>query len=310
MTEAWKRHVVAALKRRDREQHARFQDLVCFYSRLLDRTGLTDGILSCSVRHPDSSCSSLKKTTGDMALQVLELQQQIKTKECVLEDQQSRLMEAGRQLAGALDAGRALRRQVELVQEQNAALKLKYDERLRLLRREEAELRGEELRGQRLLRDLIQHKQQAAAHMNHRNQRRSRAQKAELQKELQTAARSKVTVDSAPASRSTSPKPEDQQESGGQTRLFRSLSASTPRVLSSFRELFQRRRGHSSCSLEEDLMFPVRVSLSARVPVRALQVLEAHEQGINAVRFSSSSPLLATGGTDRVVKLWDVQAGE
>lgn len=36
---------------------------------------------------------------------------------------------------------------------------------------------------------------------------------------------------------------------------------------------------------------------------------EAHEQGINAVRFSSSSDLLATGGTDRVIKVWDIRAG-
>lgn len=83
--------------------------------------------------------------------------------------------------------------------------------------------------------------------------------------------------------------------------------------------------------------------MSAKVPVRALQVLvldssvtvtiqevppsfprssltylplpavcvgqEAHEQGINAVKFSATSDLLATGGTDRVVKLWDVRAG-
>lgn len=27
------------------------------------------------------------------------------------------------------------------------------------------------------------------------------------------------------------------------------------------------------------------------------------------MRFSSTSDLLATGGTDRVVKLWDVRAG-
>uniref|UniRef100_M4AIP1 ATG16 autophagy related 16-like 2 (S. cerevisiae) n=1 Tax=Xiphophorus maculatus TaxID=8083 RepID=M4AIP1_XIPMA len=61
--------------------------------------------------------------------------------------------------------------------------------------------------------------------------------------------------------------------------------------------------------MEEDLLFPVGICLSARVPVRPLQVLEAHEQGINAVRFSFGSDLLATGGTDRVIKLWDVRAG-
>uniref|UniRef100_A0A672KS27 ATG16 autophagy related 16-like 2 (S. cerevisiae) n=2 Tax=Sinocyclocheilus grahami TaxID=75366 RepID=A0A672KS27_SINGR len=35
----------------------------------------------------------------------------------------------------------------------------------------------------------------------------------------------------------------------------------------------------------------------------------AHELGINAVRFSTSSNLLATGGTDRVIKLWGIEAG-
>jgi len=37
---------------------------------------------------------------------------------------------------------------------------------------------------------------------------------------------------------------------------------------------------------------------------------DAHEQGINAVRFSCSSDLLATGGTDRVIKLWELGGGE
>uniref|UniRef100_A0A8C1VCA6 ATG16 autophagy related 16-like 2 (S. cerevisiae) n=1 Tax=Cyprinus carpio TaxID=7962 RepID=A0A8C1VCA6_CYPCA len=36
---------------------------------------------------------------------------------------------------------------------------------------------------------------------------------------------------------------------------------------------------------------------------------DAHELGINAVRFSTSSNLLATGGTDRVIKLWGIEAG-
>jgi len=36
---------------------------------------------------------------------------------------------------------------------------------------------------------------------------------------------------------------------------------------------------------------------------------DAHELGINAVRFSTSSNLLATGGTDRVIKLWDIEGG-
>lgn len=105
-------------------------------------------------------------------------------------------------------------------------------------------------------------------------------------------------------------------------------------------DISRKRCGHSVGGLDDDLVCPAGICVSARVPVRALDVLvqrsafltaqevpllaqsanvstvscsvfcqEAHEQGINAVRFSSTSDLLATGGTDRVVKLWDVRAG-
>ncbi|XP_076591592.1 ATG16 autophagy related 16-like 2 isoform X1 [Chaetodon auriga] len=324
--ETWKRDIVRQLKHRDLSQHAMYQDLIRFYTQLLEKTSLAKGILGCSIRRPSSDSSAsissllqrnnqLKKTTGELAYQVVELQQQIKIKECVLEEQHARLLEEERQLAGAFDGRRELQEQVERVQEENGVLKMEYDALLERQRRAEMRLREEKVRGGHLLEDMIHLKQQAAARMNSRNERRSRARQANLQKELQTAARSKVTVDSsssAPTSRSTSPKNENQQESTerGHARLFRSASATSPRILASIKELFDRkRRGHSVCSLEEDLMCPVGVCVSARVPTRARQVLEAHEQGINAVRFSSSSDLLATGGTDRVIKLWEVRGG-
>ncbi|XP_070827402.1 protein Atg16l2 isoform X2 [Chaetodon trifascialis] len=323
--ETWKRDIVRQLKHRDLSQHAMYQDLIRFYTQLLEKTSLAKGILSCSIRRPSSDSSAsissllqrndqLKKTTGELAYQVVELQQQIKIKECVLEEQHARLLEEEHQLAGAFDARRELQERVERVQEENGTLKMEYDALLERQRRAETRLREEKVRGGHLLEDMIHLKQQAAARMNSRNERRSRARQANLQKELQTAARSKVTVDSsssAPTSRSTSPKNENQQESTerGHARLFRSASATSPRILASIKELFEKRRGHSVCSLEEDQMCPVGVCVSARVPTRARQVLEAHEQGINAVRFSSSSDLLATGGTDRVIKLWEVRGG-
>ncbi|KAM8768560.1 ATG16 autophagy related 16-like 2 [Acanthopagrus schlegelii] len=324
--ESWKKDIVRQLKHRDRSQHTMFQDLIRFYTQLLEKTSLAKGILSCSVRHPSSDSSSsvssllqrnsqLKKTTGELAYQVVELQQQIKIKECVLEEQHARLSEEERWLAGALDARQELQERVGQVQEENGALKMKYDSLLERQREAETRLREEKVKEGHLLEDMIHLKKQAAARMNSRNERRSRARQANLQKELQTAARSKVTVDScssAPTSRSTSPKKENHDPESTErphNRLFRSASATSPRILSSIRELFEKRRGHSVCSLEEDLMCPVGICVSARVPVRARQALEAHEQGINAVRFSSSSDLLATGGTDRVIKLWEVRAG-
>uniref|UniRef100_G3NKZ6 Uncharacterized protein n=1 Tax=Gasterosteus aculeatus TaxID=69293 RepID=G3NKZ6_GASAC len=332
--EAWKRHIVGQLKHRDRSQHDRYQDLIpLLYGRVdflsVSETSVpgrfrsahwaTEPLQSLTTfTHPIKHVAQLMMaacSSAELAYQVLELQQQTRTRELLLEEQQYRLKEEELRLASAFDSRRVLQQRVEQVQLENAALKTKYDELLELRRREEAELREEKLRGDRLLETMIQERQQAAAHMNSRNQRRSRAREAHLQKELQSAMRSKVTVESwSPESEVTA----DCSGSHGHlsssssrvsSGCLRSLSASSPRILSSFRDLFQRRRGHSVCSMEEDLVFPVRVNLYARVPVRALQVLEAHEQGINAVRFSSSSHLLATGGTDREVKVWEVRSG-
>ncbi|XP_033933970.1 protein Atg16l2-like [Pseudochaenichthys georgianus] len=296
----WRRHIVGQLKLRDRRQHDKFQDLIRFYTRLLEKTSLTPARRPSS----DSSLSALlhqnnqlKNTTGELAYQVVQLQQQIKIKDSDLEEQHARQQQEEPLLQGAFDSRLALQGRVDKVRGDMGALKSDYDTLLERQKGAETKLREEKLRGGNMLQEVIHLKQQEAANMNTRNERRCRARE---------AARSKVTVEtsgSAPTSRSSSPRRESER------RLFRSASATSPRILTSIRALFQRRRGQSVSSLQEDQLFPVGICLSARLPVRALHVLEAHEQGINAVRFNSSSELLATGGTDRAVKLWDVRAG-
>uniref|UniRef100_A0A6Q2YES3 APG16-like 1 n=1 Tax=Esox lucius TaxID=8010 RepID=A0A6Q2YES3_ESOLU len=53
----------------------------------------------------------------------------------------------------------------------------------------------------------------------------------------------------------------------------------------------------------------VPICADVRVPATALHVFEAHDGEVNAVRFSPGSRLLATGGMDRRVKLWEVVSG-
>ncbi|XP_015806347.1 protein Atg16l2 isoform X2 [Nothobranchius furzeri] len=305
-TETWRSHILRQLKHRDLSQTSMFQDLIRFYTQLLEKTSLTKAVLSSSNRRDcadsSSSLSSLqeqtswmKKSTGELAYQVVELQQKIQIKTCFLQDQQDSLQVEKRRLGGVSDACQTLQKQVDHFNLENRKLKEDYDSLLERQRWAESKLREQKVQEEEMLEKMLQLKNQAAARMNNRNERRSRARQATLQKDLQTAARSKVTIDSsssAPSSRSTSPKPELHVSRGrGQTRLFR------------------KRRGHSVSSLKEDLLYPVGFCVSARVPARSLQVLEAHEQGINAVRFSFSSDLLATGGTDRIVKLWELRAG-
>uniref|UniRef100_A0A1A8EKB8 Autophagy related 16-like 2 n=1 Tax=Nothobranchius korthausae TaxID=1143690 RepID=A0A1A8EKB8_9TELE len=305
-TETWRSHILRQLKHRDLSQTSMFQDLIRFYTQLLEKTSLTKAVLSSSNRRDGADSSSslsslqeqttwMKKSTGELAYQVVELQQKIQIKTCFLQDQQDSLQVETRRLGGVSDACQTLQKQVDHFNLENRKLKEDYDSLLERQRWAESKLREQKVQEEEMLEKMLQLKNQAAARMNNQNERRSRARQATLQKDLQTAARSKVTIDSsssAPSSRSTSPKPELHASRGrGQTRLFR------------------KRRGHSVSSLHEDLLYPVGFCVSARVPARSLQVLEAHEQGINAVRFSFSSDLLATGGTDRIVKLWELRAG-
>uniref|UniRef100_A0A673CAC6 ATG16 autophagy related 16-like 1 (S. cerevisiae) n=1 Tax=Sphaeramia orbicularis TaxID=375764 RepID=A0A673CAC6_9TELE len=73
---------------------------------------------------------------------------------------------------------------------------------------------------------------------------------------------------------------------------------------------FSRRRSANSFSTSpENTETPSGVCAEVRVPTTALHVFEAHDGEVNAVRFSPGSRLLATGGMDRRVKLWEVISG-
>lgn len=48
---------------------------------------------------------------------------------------------------------------------------------------------------------------------------------------------------------------------------------------------------------------------ASNVPSKAISKFEAHDQEINAVKWSTLERLVATGGADRKVKLWDISKG-
>ncbi|XP_013415279.1 autophagy-related protein 16-1 isoform X2 [Lingula anatina] len=54
---------------------------------------------------------------------------------------------------------------------------------------------------------------------------------------------------------------------------------------------------------------PVPFCLSVSLPTKALCKLDAHEGEVNAIRWSYSGRLFATGGTDRKIKLWEYKSG-
>lgn len=242
----------------------------------------------------------------------MELQQEIKRKNAFLDKQRARLyekksglhsvqLEHNRLLAKAEEADRRFQQE-----------KGDYDHLRERYQDLDQEYREKKLHGSDLVENMIRLKQQAAARMNHHNERRLRAREAGVYKALDK----KLIIDEVPRSASSPSSPvstrRDREEriEAGHSRLFRSASVTSPRILDSIRGLFEKkRRVNSVCSSDENHYTPLRICLAARVPVRAVHSLDAHELGINAVRFSPSSNLLATGGTDRVIKLWDVHSG-
>ncbi|CAB1349339.1 unnamed protein product [Coregonus sp. 'balchen'] len=292
--DSWKRHVIRQLKHRDKYQKAMFQDVIRSYINLLEKSNqraiITKGILGSGSRYPASSNDSLtslisknddlKKTTGELAYQVVELQQEIKIKDSVLEEQHARMCEVQRYLLRVQAEDGSLAERVAEVTEGNRLLKREYDSLLERHHDMDQTFREEKLRGQELLEELVRGKQHAAVRMNSRNERRVRAREASLQKELETAGKVKVTIDvgsvSAPASREASPKSDLTERRTA--RMFRVLAASYDKSA-----LFWR--------------------LDDSVPKITLT---GHSRKVTAAKFKCSLRQVVTGSADRTVKIWDL----
>ncbi|XP_073673484.1 protein Atg16l2 [Garra rufa] len=253
------------------------------YHSLLEKSKqralITKGILGSGSRPSQSedSLTSLKTTTGELAYQVVELQQRIQIKEVTLDEQHTKLYEVQNHLSVLASEHSLLQERVAEVQTRNQLLKKKYDSLLEQHQNMEKMYRQEKLRSSEILESMILPKQQAAVRMNHRNEKRVRAREASLHKELQMAASKNVNINERESENLSPPNPSSPKSESSQSLershgpLFRSASATSPRIISSIRGLFERKiRGKSVCRSEEDLYIPLGVCLVARVPTKAI----------------------------------------
>ncbi|XP_059678950.1 autophagy-related protein 16-1 isoform X6 [Gavia stellata] len=119
-----------------------------------------------------------------------------------------------------------------------------------------------------------------------------RRRQARLQKELAEAAKEPLPVE-----------PDDDIE------VLADETSDTAEETSPVRAVSRtsRRRSLSSFPAPQDNVEPhPGASKEVRVPTTAICVFDAHDGEVNAVQFSPGSRLLATGGMDRRVKLWEV----
>ncbi|XP_029964129.1 autophagy-related protein 16-1 isoform X1 [Salarias fasciatus] len=344
----WKRHICEQLKLRDRVQRQSFEEIVHQYHRLLEKSDL-QAVLSeryqaekyesqrghesspadaarsdalqqemsqMKIRHQEE-LTELHKKRGELAQSVIELNNQIQQKDKEIQTNEAKMQEYQQQIASLEGDCRELRSYLQDLERANQTLKDEYDALQITFSALEDKLRKTTEDNQELVSRWMAEKAQEANRLNAENEKDSRRRQAKLQKELAEAAKEPLPLEQDEDIEVLTD--DGGKPGGGETSPSRTLSRTPSKkmsqqppggLLDSISNIFGRRRTANSLSTSpESTENPSGVCAEVRVPTTALHVFDAHDGEVNAVRFSPGSRLLATGGMDRRVKLWEVVAG-
>ncbi|XP_034024894.1 autophagy-related protein 16-1 isoform X2 [Thalassophryne amazonica] len=348
MEYTWKRHVCEELKLRDQVQRQAFEEIIQQYNRLLEKSDLQT-VLSERYQadkydvqraHESSSVSDssrsdtlqqemaqmrikhqeelteLHKKRGELAQSVIELNNQIQQKDKEIQSNETKMLEYQQQITNLEGDCRELRNCLQDLERANQTLKDEYDALQITFSALEEKLRKTTEDNQELVSRWMAEKAQEANRLNAENEKDSRRRQAKLQKELADAAKEPLPFE--PRDDDIEVLAEDAGKEGGESSPNRPLSRTPSKkttqpppggLLDSISNIFGRRAGNSFSTSPDTAEPPSGVCADVRVPSTALHVFDAHDGEVNAVKFSPSSRLLATGGMDRRVKLWEVLSG-
>uniref|UniRef100_A0A671TL05 ATG16 autophagy related 16-like 1 (S. cerevisiae) n=1 Tax=Sparus aurata TaxID=8175 RepID=A0A671TL05_SPAAU len=266
------------------------------------------------IKHQEE-LTELHKKRGELAQSVIELNNQIQQKDKEIQSNEAKMLEYQQQITSLEGDCRDLRSNLQDLERANQTLKDEYDALQITFSALEEKLRKTTEDNQELVSRWMAEKAQEANKLNAENEKDSRRRQAKLQKELADAAKEPLPVDPDDDIEVLT---EDGGKSGGETSPNRPLSRTPSRQANGlklmvfvilFLFLSRRRTANSFSTSPENTEAPSGVCAEVRVPSTALHVFEAHDGEVNAVRFSPGSRLLATGGMDRRVKLWEVVGG-
>ncbi|XP_015670968.1 autophagy-related protein 16-2 [Protobothrops mucrosquamatus] len=274
-------------------------------------------LLRCLQNRHEAELSKLETANGELAYKIYERGQLLRAKDAELEDQTDRLASLSRQLCDLEDWRCRLRSQAEELSRRNGGRKAGYDSLQRRFQQQDGEFRQALEKGEELLQRALRRKADWA---QRENDRIERVKQTQLTRELQAATRSTlgVKIESEKVKtgeqKSASKHPIEEKKGGEKLwkRPFRSASASslsTPRYKGFLKGWFELRRGNSISSGSVDQYGCLPSCADACLPSCVADEQEGHLSEIHAVAFSPNSGLLATGGVDRVIKLWSVAGG-
>ncbi|XP_026108071.1 autophagy-related protein 16-1-like isoform X7 [Carassius auratus] len=342
----WKHHVMDQLKQRDRVQRQAFEEIIHQYNRLLERSDLqvvfserlqtekyehqnrhdlspgVEGGRSDSlqqemaqmrIKHQEE-LTELHKKRGELAQSVIELNNQIQQKDKEIQSNEAKMQEYQHQISHLEGECRDLRNSLADLERANQTLRDEYDALQITFSALEEKLRKTTEDNQELVTRWMAEKAQEANKLNAENEKDTRRRQAKLQKDLAEAAKEPLPIEPDDDIEVLS---EDAGKAAGETSPSRQTSRTPSRrasqpppagLLDSISNIFGRRSVNSFGSSPESAEVPSSCA-DVRVPSTALHVFDAHDGEVNAVRFSPGSRLLATGGMDRRVKLWEVASG-
>ncbi|KAM4042223.1 autophagy-related protein 16-1 isoform 2-T2 [Anomaloglossus baeobatrachus] len=336
----WKLHISRELRRRDREQRQAFEELILQYNRLLEKSDLQsvlaeklqaeksdqsrhdispgldgmrhDSILQDQLRiKHQEELTDLHKKRGELAQTVIELNNQMQQKDREIQANKETIEDYQRTISELQTECQDLRNKLQDLERINQTLKDEYDALQITFNALEEKLRRTTEDNQELVTRWMAEKAQEANRLNAENEKDSKRRQARLQKELAEAAKEPVSVeqdddievlnDNADPSGDTSAPPVP-----GRLANKRLSQPAVGGLLDSISNMFGRRSISSFPASLDCADTQAGGNREVRVPVTALHSFDAHDGEVNAVRFSPASRLLATGGMDRRVKLWEV----
>ncbi|XP_075717423.1 autophagy-related protein 16-1 isoform X2 [Rhinoderma darwinii] len=338
----WKVHISRELRRRDREQRQAFEELILRYNRLLEKSDLQsvlaeklqtekydpsrhdispgpDGMrheaivqdmAQMRIKHQEE-LTDLHKKRGELAQTVIDLNNQMQQKDKEIQANRETIEEYQRTIGELQTECQDLRNKLQELERANQTLKDEYDALQITFNALEEKLRKTTEDNQELVTRWMAEKALEANRLNAENEKDSKRRQARLQKELADAAKEPVSVEqdddievlndnAEPSGDATAP------PAPGRLSNKRLSQPAVGGLLDSITNMFGRRSISSFPASQDCTDTQAGRSREVRVPVTALHSFDAHDGEVNAVRFSPGSRLLATGGMDRRVKLWEV----
>ncbi|CAH2246637.1 autophagy-related 16-1 isoform X1 [Pelobates cultripes] len=276
------------------------------------------------IKHQEE-LTELHKKRGELAQTVIELNNQMQQKDKEIQSNEETIKQYLRTINELETECQDLRNKLQELERANQTLKDEYDALQITFNALEEKLRKTTEENLELVTRWMAEKAQEANRLNAENEKDTKRRQQKLQKELADAAKEPLPVDqdddievlpdnadpsgdntAVPAMGRTSSKRHSQPAVGGLLDSITNIFGLSESPLLGHRSDTARRRSLSIPSSPDCNDAHSGGSREVRVPSMAVHSFDAHDGEVNAVKFSPGSRLLATGGMDRRVRLWEV----